>query len=284
VETGLDYFAARYFSSAQGRWTTPDWSARAESIPYADLSNPQTLNLYGYVANNPLFASDPEGHGCKADAGGDTSKWLACNGVAKEISGYEPFNVERLVKGAAKGLANDFIGATNLVDSMRQAIDGGPDLRQPLLEASNQGEARGMMIGFLAAMLTGVGEEAAGEELAAGVSDEVAPALAEFAKGGKTSGVLRTASGDAELLSGWEGPASSMPKGSPGFDIITRTHVEGHAAALMRQQGAMDGRLFINNPVICSNCSKLLPSMLPSGVSLRVVLPDGSVVPFKGLP
>ena len=46
-ETGLDYFGARYFSAAQGRWTSPDWSAVPQPVPYADLSDPQTLNLYG---------------------------------------------------------------------------------------------------------------------------------------------------------------------------------------------------------------------------------------------
>lgn len=45
-ETGLDYFGARYFSAAQGRWTTPDWSATPQAVPYADFSDPQTLNLY----------------------------------------------------------------------------------------------------------------------------------------------------------------------------------------------------------------------------------------------
>jgi RHS repeat-associated protein len=53
-ETGLDYFGARYFSSAQGRWTSPDWSEKPEPIPYADLKDPQSLNLYSYVRNNPL--------------------------------------------------------------------------------------------------------------------------------------------------------------------------------------------------------------------------------------
>lgn len=31
-------------------------------MPYAVLSNPQTLNLYTYVQNNPLFKNDPDGH------------------------------------------------------------------------------------------------------------------------------------------------------------------------------------------------------------------------------
>ncbi|MGA3024603.1 MAG: RHS repeat-associated core domain-containing protein [Bryobacteraceae bacterium] len=65
-ETGLDFFGARYFSGAQGRFTTPDWSARPEGVPYAVLSDPQTLNQYAYVRNNPLSRPDPDGH-CGVD-------------------------------------------------------------------------------------------------------------------------------------------------------------------------------------------------------------------------
>ena len=59
---GLDYFGARYFSAAQGRFTTPDWSATPHPVPYADLTDPQTLNLYAYVRNNPLNRADLDGH------------------------------------------------------------------------------------------------------------------------------------------------------------------------------------------------------------------------------
>lgn len=62
AETGLDYFGARYFSSAQGRFTTPDWSERPQPVPYANLTNPQSLNLYQYVNNNPLSLKDDDGH------------------------------------------------------------------------------------------------------------------------------------------------------------------------------------------------------------------------------
>ena len=34
-------FSARYMSSAQGRFTSPDWSTKPEPIPYADLTDPQ---------------------------------------------------------------------------------------------------------------------------------------------------------------------------------------------------------------------------------------------------
>jgi hypothetical protein len=50
----LDYFGARYMSSAQGRFTSPDPG------PYK-LGNPQTFNRYSYVNNNPLKYIDPNG-------------------------------------------------------------------------------------------------------------------------------------------------------------------------------------------------------------------------------
>ena len=53
-ETGLDYFGARYFSSAQGRFTSPDKG------PYP-WNDPQTLNRYAYTRNNPLKYVDPTG-------------------------------------------------------------------------------------------------------------------------------------------------------------------------------------------------------------------------------
>jgi hypothetical protein len=79
------------------------------------------------------------------------------------------------------------------------------------------------------------------------------------------------------------GPASFIPRGDAGFNLVTRTHVEGHAAALMRQLGISQATVYINNPIICSSCERFLPSMLPSGATLKVVLPSGIVVTFVGV-
>ncbi len=61
-ESGNDYFGARYYASSMGRFMSPDWSAKQDPVPYAKLDNPQTLNLYSYVENNPLTSVDEDGH------------------------------------------------------------------------------------------------------------------------------------------------------------------------------------------------------------------------------
>jgi hypothetical protein len=60
-----------------GRWTFPDWSAVPSQVPFADLSDPQSLNLYRYGANNPLRSRDLDGHThqeCDADNWANDSK------------------------------------------------------------------------------------------------------------------------------------------------------------------------------------------------------------------
>ena len=56
VETGLDYFGARYYASLQGRFTTSD-PLLSSGIP----SKPQSWNRYAYCLNSPLNYIDPKG-------------------------------------------------------------------------------------------------------------------------------------------------------------------------------------------------------------------------------
>jgi RHS repeat-associated protein len=62
AESGLDNFGARYDASNLGRFMTTDWASKPTTVPYALFGDPQTLNLYAYVRNNPLSRSDVDGH------------------------------------------------------------------------------------------------------------------------------------------------------------------------------------------------------------------------------
>src|SRR5260370_34817298 len=53
-ETGLDYFEARYYASTQGRFTSADRVG-------GHTEDPQTLDRYSYVENNPERFTDPTG-------------------------------------------------------------------------------------------------------------------------------------------------------------------------------------------------------------------------------
>jgi len=56
-ESGNDYFGARYYASTMGRFLSPD----PITVTPARMANPQELNLYSYVRNNPLILTDPTG-------------------------------------------------------------------------------------------------------------------------------------------------------------------------------------------------------------------------------
>lgn len=122
AETSLDYFGARYFSAAQGRWTTPDWSEKPEPVPYAKFDDPQTLNLYAYVRNNPLSQADPDGHCCFEWA----NRWVdqhprttqAAKGVGKVILGGAL--VATIAGGDAPGSA---LGATLVLSGTLAAVN-----------------------------------------------------------------------------------------------------------------------------------------------------------------
>ena len=75
ADTNNDDFGARYYSPQFGRWISPDWSAIPAPVPFANLSNPQTLNLYAMVRDNPETFADLDGHDLMApgEYGGNVS-------------------------------------------------------------------------------------------------------------------------------------------------------------------------------------------------------------------
>ena len=121
-ESGLDFFGARYYASTMGRFMVPDWAAKATAVPYADFGDPQTLNLYGYVRNNPLSKADADGHcypWCTVIGGAIIGGVIGGGGeiIAAKLHGQsidwkkvEGSAVKGAVTGAAIGLAGPEAG------------------------------------------------------------------------------------------------------------------------------------------------------------------------------
>jgi RHS repeat-associated protein len=83
VETGLDYLGARYMSSTQGRFTSPD-----PFMGSGRLWMPQSLNRYSYVINNPLRYTDEDGLDWYINANNEV-QWFEKD---KQPKGWWPFN------------------------------------------------------------------------------------------------------------------------------------------------------------------------------------------------
>lgn len=114
AETGVDYFEARYFGSAQGRFSSPDpfnIITEAEDQKHFNtyLSQPQNWNRYVYVWNNPLKYVDPHGETVyvvayttgNPDGGDDDFKKAALTLADKIMStkGFNPMKDIVLVQG-----------------------------------------------------------------------------------------------------------------------------------------------------------------------------------------
>jgi Colicin E5 ribonuclease domain len=67
-----------------GRFLSPDWSSDPEPIPFADITNPQSLNLYSYGSNNPLSTVDPDGHDVSICPAGATQITSACQTISDD--------------------------------------------------------------------------------------------------------------------------------------------------------------------------------------------------------
>jgi len=154
AESGNDYFEARYYSSAAGRFLSPDWSAKEEPVPYAKLDDPQTLNLYDYVRNNPMTGVDADGH----------DGWDILVGTANAVKSNLSFGLGREESGNA-----DFKMGQKIGDAISMA--GG------LLEMAH---GSSLTVGGLALCSTGAGCLAGAPAAAAG--------LAEAAHGISTAG------------------------------------------------------------------------------------------------
>jgi RHS repeat-associated protein len=124
-ESSLDNFGARYYSSASARFVTPDWAAKATTVPYANFGNPQSLNLFSYVQNNPTTTADPDGH-----CGDPFSCGVEFAGIGTLI---EPGGGTAVgaVFGTAVGTAILYFGGKAAIEHFQQSADSGQSSPAP---------------------------------------------------------------------------------------------------------------------------------------------------------
>ena len=103
-ESGNDYFGARYYASSMGRFMSPDPLG-------GHLEDPQTLNKYSYVANNPLSRTDPTGLDFNLQCTQTKDNASTCQGglqgtTTTDANGKSTFTATR-ISSDAKGNLSD---------------------------------------------------------------------------------------------------------------------------------------------------------------------------------
>lgn len=221
-----DYFGARYYDSSLGRFLTPDWSAAPEVVPYANLANPQSLNLYSYALNNPTTATDPDGHLCIFGHSFLSSIGGSCGKTAPA-----PVKEGGPDSSLAGGLEAGLLGIRDAFTGKIPA-NASPDER-------NAASAAGM-----AMMVSGIGDAAGGEDLlkVGGELEEGASSLyadvtgrsalvknvqtdltrGQFESNLEAQGFTRSTSGD--------GKADVFTKDGDSYSVYTSSFTEGPSA------------------------------------------------------
>jgi RHS repeat-associated protein len=190
-ESDLDNFEARYYASTMGRFITPDWAERPTAVPYAAFGDPQSLNLYTYVRNDPVTDADANGH-VVAPGGGQTPATdppaqnpVPCGGDSNPqclikanadkavdaaqtaVQSTQQNAAVQLVKdtvvGGTKEVANTVIDMANTVnrpiDAMLSNFTSFRFGQMSEFQGSTSGEKSAMAGVFVVSFLTGTGEE-----------------------------------------------------------------------------------------------------------------------------
>ncbi len=233
----MDYFLARYYSSTQGRFTSPDEFKGGpeelfgdidphDPLFYAEIAEPQSLNKYHYALNNPLRYIDPDGHQT-------TTADKIWQGVKTVVKGAWDTQI-----AVDKVGANIVIGAANIGNG---AIGG-----QQIAPFEPNGKVQeismhALEVGALVSPLAGKGGPAnvivAESKQPAIIASEVANAEAEASSAGALgrSATSRTAGANGQrTITTVKDPAGSTSyKTSPGRNggqstTITRKDAQGN--------------------------------------------------------
>ena len=176
-----------------GRWLSPDPSG----MTHVNLGNPQELNLYNYVGNNPLTRADLDGLCIKG------FQW-ACNIIQRfenKFSGYGFQTDDQVLKNPNKtsqkkiqeNRRNSYKKETQFVPD--------PDDDRPGLTAMVKGTAQ--LTGWIPDACSGGTFTYAGKEVSGGAAHAFQGVIVEHdSESGTSSGLLTEVGGGEEVVGG----------------------------------------------------------------------------------
>ncbi len=249
-ESGLDMFGARYYGSSLGRFMQPDWAATATAVPYANFGNPQSLNLYSYVKNNPTTFGDPDGHCC----------W-------EEVKASTIFLGQEVV-GLGKGVINAVPSAYNVGAELlneQGAASGQPYMKlemAPTIPLNNTGEVVGAAVGSLGLVLLGgveggglrgataeTGEAATGVVPKEGIyegPDATAPGKTYVGQSGDTPSRLGQHEASGNFPAGTDVKTSEVTGGKTAREVAEHNRIQ-QLGGVRSQPGSQTSN--IRNPI-----------------------------------
>ena len=220
-ETGLDYFGARYLSSAQGRFMSAD----PKMFPH-DMTDPQSWNKYGYTRNNPLRYVDPDGE----------DFWDYAAGVINAVGSNST-----LGRGRASGGNNDFrwgqtVGdAFSAAQGVAEAVVGvGGEAAGLVLDATGIGALVGVPVGVAAAGVAAHGVVTA----AIGTANFMSDVQANRTKGLASQGEALQEEGLAENKQKY--PAADPKTGKAGSTVPDSVRPNGQTVEVKDVQRLSD--------------------------------------------
>ncbi|HJT69214.1 MAG TPA: RHS repeat-associated core domain-containing protein, partial [Terriglobales bacterium] len=190
IETGNDNFGARYYRSALGRWQSPDWSAIPEAVPYANLINPQTLNLYQFVEDDPESYADLDGHQEKengqgnnqsattttttcTDSGGRVNDDGETSCTTTKVDDNHPITPTDVIKGISDAIVQALTDTFNLGNQIAATVTGNtPPPPDPDVQPSTSGENKVMQVVSLGLVLIPESKAADAEKVGVALREE----------------------------------------------------------------------------------------------------------------
>jgi RHS repeat-associated protein len=279
TETQNDDFGARYYSWRFGRWLSADWSAVPAPVPYANLANPQTLNLYSMVADDPETFADLDGHMFWAPflgngPIGDISFLIASGaGPSENSQGLSYFGSADPENDPNQNQSQNQNQAQNTGTSAAPApyvTPGTADARNALLGILNSNNSCSQFFDGAAAKLPGA-DGASAAQIFSAVDIRLSPG-APASEGASTqqgsgkegpifvnpSGPFFKSSGIVDFKMTSLNVASGFPGGEPRTQKLILAHELGHKVGAIPSDSGDRGKSNRNTETIIKYCRKEL--------------------------